>query len=178
MRFPHEHWIAHGNSLVSRVLHELARDLTQPYSTSVGVADIGGAEGPTAEERAKLEEEERERLLALQEAEDMRKEKHRKLEEEREKMRQGVREKYNIKKRDDKEDDLRRKQEAEMAAHIAAMNPRNAENKKPGLNTLNNVDDEDFATKLMNGNVSGAASHVATKMQSLFPQGFSLFKKE
>lgn len=108
----------------------------------------------------------------------MRKEKHRKLEEEREKMRQGVREKYNIKKRDDKEDDLRRQQEAEMAAHIAAMNPRNAENKKPGLNPLANVDDEDFATKLMNGNVSGAAAHVATKMQSLFPQNFSLFKKE
>lgn len=58
-------------------------------------ADIGGAEGPTAEERAKLEEEERERLLALQEAEESRKEKHRKLEEEREKMRQGVREKVS-----------------------------------------------------------------------------------
>lgn len=55
--------------------------------------EIGGAEGPTAEERAKLEEEERERLLALQEAEEMRKEKHRKMEEERERMRQGVREK-------------------------------------------------------------------------------------
>lgn len=40
-----------------------------------------------------MEEEERERLLALQEAEDLRKEKHRKMEEEREKMRQGVREK-------------------------------------------------------------------------------------
>lgn len=58
-------------------------------------ADIGGAEGPTAEERAKLEEEERERLLALQEAEEMRKDKHRKMEEEREKMRQGVREKVS-----------------------------------------------------------------------------------
>lgn len=58
-------------------------------------ADIGGAEGPTAEERAKLEEEERERLLALQEAEEVRKEKHRKMEEEREKMRQGVREKVS-----------------------------------------------------------------------------------
>lgn len=96
-------------------------------------------------------------------------------------MRQGVREKYNIKKRDDKEDDLRRQQEAEMAAHIAAMNPRNAANNKPGLN--NAVpgplgDDEDFATKLMNGNVSGAAAHVATKMQSFLPQNFSFFKKD
>lgn len=61
----------------------------------IRAADIGGAEGPTAEERAKLEEEERERLLALQEAEELRKEKHRKLEEEREKMRQGVREKVS-----------------------------------------------------------------------------------
>ena len=34
---------------------------------------MAGAEGPTAEERAKLEEDEKERLLALQEAEDMRK---------------------------------------------------------------------------------------------------------
>lgn len=58
-------------------------------------ADIGGEGGPTAEERAKLEEEERERLLALQEAEELRKEKHRKMEEEREKMRQGVREKVS-----------------------------------------------------------------------------------
>lgn len=58
-------------------------------------SDIGGAEGPSAEERAKLEEEERERLLALQEAEEARKEKHRKIEAEREKMRQGVREKVS-----------------------------------------------------------------------------------
>lgn len=141
-------------------------------------ADIGGAEGPSAEERAKLEEEERERLLALQEAEDLRKEKHRKLEAEREKMRSGVREKYNIKKKEDKSDDLRQQQEAEMAAHIAAMNPRNAENKRPGLANPTTADDEDFATKLMNGNVSGAATTLATKMQSFLPQNFSLFKKE
>lgn len=66
-----------------------------------------------------------------------------------------------------------------MAAHIAAMNPRNAENKKPGLNpTTTGTDDEDFATKLMNGNVSGAAAHVASKVQSFLPQNFSFFKKE
>uniref|UniRef100_A0A6G1SGY7 Complexin n=1 Tax=Aceria tosichella TaxID=561515 RepID=A0A6G1SGY7_9ACAR len=150
-------------------------------------ADMGGAEGPTAEERAKLEEDEKERLLALQEAEDLRKEKHRKLEVEREKMRQGVREKYNIKKKDDQEDGIRRQQEAEMAAHIAAMNPRNPENRKPinqaggapnvGLPGVSG-EDEDFATKLMNGNVSGAAAHVANKMQSMLPQNFAFFKKE
>lgn len=66
-----------------------------------------------------------------------------------------------------------------MAAHIAAMNPRNAENKKPGLNPAGvGADDEDFATKLMNGNVSGAAACVATKVQSFLPQNFSFFKKE
>lgn len=66
-----------------------------------------------------------------------------------------------------------------MAAHIAAMNPRNAENRKPGLVPhAPGVDEEDFATKLMNGNVSGAAQHVASKVQSLLPQNFSFFKKE
>lgn len=65
-----------------------------------------------------------------------------------------------------------------MAAHIAAMNPRNAENKKPGLNPISPIDDEDFATKLMNGNVSGAAAHVASKVQSFWPQNFPFFKKE
>lgn len=75
---------------------------------------------------------------------------------------------------------MRRQQEAEMAAHIAAMNPRNAENKKPGFPgaATGTADEEDFATKLMNGNVSGAAQHVATKVQSFLPQGLSFFKKE
>lgn len=67
-----------------------------------------------------------------------------------------------------------------MAAHIAAMNPRNPENKKPGMPVPPGagVDEEDFATKLMNGNVSGAAQHVATKFQTFLPQGLSFFKKE
>lgn len=68
-----------------------------------------------------------------------------------------------------------------MAAHIAAMNPRNAQNKQPGgLNphAPGVGDDEDFATKLMNGNVSGAAQHVASKMQSFLPQGLGFFKKD
>lgn len=66
-----------------------------------------------------------------------------------------------------------------MAAHIAAMNPRNAENKKPGIAPHGpGIDDEDFATKLMNGNVSGAAAHVATKMQSFLPQNFPFMKRE
>lgn len=107
------------------------------------------------------------------------------MEAEREKMRQNVREKYNIKKKEDQENDLRRQQEAEMAAHIAAMNPRNPENRKQpfngGINGGGGVganDDEDFATKLLTGNVSGAAAHVANKVQSLLPQNFSLFKRD
>ena len=92
-------------------------------------------------------------------------------------MRQGVREKYNIKKREE-EDDVRSQQEAEMAAHIAAMNPRNPENKKQINLGATAADDEDLATKLMNGNVSGAAAHVANKVQSFLPPSFPFFKKE
>ncbi|XP_063875205.1 complexin-like isoform X3 [Scylla paramamosain] len=51
--------------------------------------------------RRREEEAERERLEAIREAEERRKEKHRKLEEEREGMRQGIRDKYNIKKKEE-----------------------------------------------------------------------------
>lgn len=78
------------------------------------VKDIGGGGSESAEEKEKLEELERERLEALREAEDRRREKHRKLEEEREKMRQGVRDKYGIKKREEKEEEIRKQQEALM----------------------------------------------------------------
>lgn len=146
--------------------------------------DIGHAnENLSSDERAKIEEEERERLLAIQEAEEMRKAKHRKLEEEREKMRSAVRQKYNIKRKED--NDLRRQQEAQMAASIAAMNPRNSSDNrlKPGTNSgssnsNNNCHDDDFTTKLLNGNVVGAANHLVCKVQSLIPQNFSLFKKD
>lgn len=57
------------------------------------ITDIGGGEGPTAEEKEKMEQLERERLDALREAEERRVEKHRKMEEEREGMRQGIRDK-------------------------------------------------------------------------------------
>lgn len=71
---------------------------------------------------------------------------------------------------------MRKQQEAEMSAHIAAMNPRNAENKKPGLNPAAVADEEDFTTKLMSGNVSGAAAQVASKVQSMLPPNFPFFK--
>lgn len=53
-----------------------------------------GATGRTAEEEAELEE-------ARREAEEARKEKHRKMEVERENVRQVIRDKYNIKKKEE-----------------------------------------------------------------------------
>lgn len=58
------------------------------------VGAVGGDE-TTDEDKEKAEEEERERLEAIREAEDRRKEKHRKMEEEREKMRQEIRDKVS-----------------------------------------------------------------------------------
>ncbi|KAL7643545.1 UNVERIFIED_CONTAM: hypothetical protein RMT77_005527 [Armadillidium vulgare] len=63
---------------------------------------VGGGESDEGD-KEKEEEAERERLEAMREAEDRRKEKHRKLEEERESMRQGIRDKYNIKKREEQQ---------------------------------------------------------------------------
>ncbi|XP_039489759.1 complexin isoform X2 [Drosophila santomea] len=62
---------------------------------------VGGDGGDDGDDKEKAEEEERERQEAIKEAEDRRKEKHRKMEEEREKMRQDIRDKYNIKKKEE-----------------------------------------------------------------------------
>jgi len=78
------------------------------------VKDIGGSEGPTAEEKEKLAQLEQERLDALREAEERRTEKHRKMEEEREGMRQGIRDKYGIKKREEKEAEMKKQMEEKM----------------------------------------------------------------
>jgi len=58
-----------------------------------------GGDDDSGTDKEKEEEAERERLEAIREAEERRKEKHRKMEEEREKMRQDIRDKYNIKKK-------------------------------------------------------------------------------
>ena len=52
-----------------------------------------GGDSEDGDTKDKDEEAERERLEAIKEAEDRRKEKHRKMEEEREKMRQDIRDK-------------------------------------------------------------------------------------
>lgn len=58
-----------------------------------GDAGLGGGESEDGDTKDKDDEAERERLEAIKEAEDRRKEKHRKMEEEREKMRQDIRDK-------------------------------------------------------------------------------------
>jgi len=65
------------------------------------VKGIGGGDSEDGDSKEKDEEAERERLEAIREAEDRRKEKHRKMEEEREKMRQDIRDKYQIKKKEE-----------------------------------------------------------------------------
>lgn len=60
------------------------------------LADIGGGDGPSPEEKERLQQLEQERLEALREAEEKRLEKHRKMEAERETMRQGIRDKVRI----------------------------------------------------------------------------------
>ncbi|GIY57957.1 hypothetical protein CDAR_284461 [Caerostris darwini] len=76
--------------------------LVQEY---VHVGQMGGEAEATPEDREAAAEEEQERLEALREAEERRKEKHRKMEEEREKMRQGIRDKYGIKKKEEEEEE-------------------------------------------------------------------------
>ncbi|KAG0423780.1 hypothetical protein HPB47_000459, partial [Ixodes persulcatus] len=60
-----------------------------------------GGDGETSEDKEAEAEAEQERLEALREAEERRKEKHRRMEEEREKMRQQIRDKYGIKKKEE-----------------------------------------------------------------------------
>ncbi|CAB3232580.1 unnamed protein product [Arctia plantaginis] len=60
-----------------------------------------GGDGDDSDDKEKEEEAERERQEAIREAEERRKEKHRKMEEEREKMRQEIRDKYKIPKKEE-----------------------------------------------------------------------------
>ncbi|CAG0884259.1 unnamed protein product [Darwinula stevensoni] len=89
-------------------------------------------------DKDKDEEAERERLEAIREAEERRKDKHRKMEEEREKMRQDIRDKYNLKKPEEpKEPDP------------TPDNPLNRKKKTPEeLAREAELEDEDELTKL------------------------------
>lgn len=95
------------------------------------VKEIGGGDGPSPEEKEKMEQLERERLEALREAEERRQEKHRKMEEERECMRKGIRDKYGIKKREEKEAELKKQKEAQMGGAATAESGLNRKKKTP-----------------------------------------------
>lgn len=113
------------------------------------VKDIGGGEGPTAEEKEKLQQLENERLDALREAEERRKDKHRKMEEERESMRQGIRDKYGIKKREEKEAEMKKQQEEKMGG--GADGGLNRKKKTPEEIAAEQAEaDQDDFTKLKN----------------------------
>jgi len=85
---------------------------------------------------------EQERLEVLREAEERRKEKHRKMEEEREKMRQGIRDKYGIKKREEKE--------AEQNQQFESSSLNRKKKTPEELAKEAEAEDEDEFTKLKN----------------------------
>lgn len=103
-----------------------------------------GGEGETSTEDKEAEAEaEAERLEALREAEERRKDKHRKMEEEREKMRQGVRDKYGIKK----------KEEIKPEAEPEDMGPAGLNRRKKTPEEIaaeNEAAEQDDLTKLKN----------------------------
>jgi len=67
------------------------------------IPSVGEKEDPIDKEQA--EEEERLRKEAIKEAEEKRRVKHKKMEEDRENMRQGIRDRYQIEKKEDSEDE-------------------------------------------------------------------------
>ncbi|XP_067134418.1 complexin isoform X2 [Centruroides vittatus] len=103
---------------------------------------VGGENEMTEEEKQAAEEAEKERLDALREIEERRKEKHRKLEEEREQMRQQIRDKYNIKKKE------------EIEAENALPEPEGGLNRRKKtpeeLAAEAELEDQDDFTKLKN----------------------------
>ena len=64
---------------------------------------MGGNEEPVGKEQAA--EDARLRQEAIKEAEEKRRVKHKKMEEERENMRQGIRDRYKIEKREESEEE-------------------------------------------------------------------------
>lgn len=106
---------------------------------SAVTSQLPGAGGGDDTDKEKEEEAERERLEAIAEAEERRKEKHRKMEMEREDMRQGIRDKYNIKK----------KVEEEPIAGAESDNPLMRKKKTPEeLAAEAELADQDEFTKL------------------------------
>lgn len=105
---------------------------------------VGNEDEGTSEDKEGADEEEQERLEALREAEERRKEKHRKMEEEREKMRQEIRDKYGIKKKEEV-------QEPDPFADMGEGGGLNRKRKTPAeLAAEAEAEDQDEFTKLKN----------------------------
>lgn len=91
---------------------------------------------------------ERDRLEAIKEAEDRRAAKHAKMEVEREGMRQGIRDKYGIKKREEKEAEERRRQEELMGGPLGEAGLNRAKKTPEELAAEAAAADQDEFTKL------------------------------
>jgi len=112
------------------------------------VQNVGG--GESEEDKEKLAEMERERLEAIREAEERRAAKHAKMEQEREGMRQGIRDKYGIKKREEKEAEERRKQEELMGGPLGEAGINRAKKTPEELAAEAAAAEQDEFTKLKN----------------------------
>ena len=100
----------------------------------------------------------------------MRKWKHEKREADREKVREAMRHKYRIVKTGVESNELRGREEAEVAARVAAVHQRPADSRRPPPSLVHLESEEDFVAKLMAGNVSGAVSLVANRVaHSIWP---------
>ncbi|CAH0721341.1 unnamed protein product, partial [Brenthis ino] len=119
-----------------------------------------GGDGDDSDDKEKEEEAERERQEAIREAEERRKEKHRKMEEEREKMRQEIRDKYKIPKKEE----IAEQQQQEPD------NPLMRKKKTPEeLAAEAELEDQDEFTKLKNTietQVNELKSQIESKRQA------------
>lgn len=105
------------------------------------VKEISVGDNLSAEEKERLAQIEKERLEALREQEERRKEKHKKMEEEREKIRKGIRDKYNLKKKETQSVD--EPGELQKQDSVCSESSLNRRKKSPEeLLTENNEQDE------------------------------------
>jgi len=114
------------------------------------------------------QEEDPEVVEARLEAEERRKEKHRKQETEREKMRQGIREKYNIQKKDDQQSTLI---EPDAPGRIGSSKKKSPEELAKEMNT----DDDDSLMGQLNGMMAKTKATVSGLTDSV--KGFLPFGK-
>ncbi|CAG5121028.1 unnamed protein product, partial [Candidula unifasciata] len=130
---------------------------------AIGKDEDGGGSNKNDEEANEIEE-------ARREMEEKRKEKHRKMEEERESMRQGIRDKYGLKKKEERqeeESDLmtegrvgrKKKTPAELAAEA---HKDDTDEDEFANKSLCDEGDREKETKRNLGKGGGEWSHVQT----------------